>query len=182
MFCGTLRTLAGKSTVNRMELGSQQVSRYKKIEADFVAIDDLLVELFLRFHRKTPRMLVIDIDITDDPLHGNQEGRFYHGYYKGYCYAPSYIFCGRHLLGCRLRAANQDSAAGAVDELKRIISKIRRKWKNTQVIIRGDVGFCREDLMKWCGRQWSGLRARPVEEPAAENKSQQTDAQGSGGA
>ena len=109
MFCGTSCALAGKSTVNRMELTTGGMDRYKKIEADFGAIDRLLVDMFIRFHKKRPKKIVIDIDITDDPLHGNQEGRFYHGYYGGYCYAPSYIFCGRHLLGCRLREANQDS-------------------------------------------------------------------------
>ena len=151
MFCGTDSPLAGKSTVNRMELTPPDAKdRYKKIEADFCAMDNVLVELFLRFHKANPKKIVLDIDITDDPLHGNQEGRFYHGYYRKYCYAPSYIFCGRHLLGCRLREANQDSAAGAVNELGRIVSRIRRKWKETRIIIRGDGGFCREEIMGWC--------------------------------
>ena len=150
MFCGTSCALAGKSTVNRMELTTGGMDRYKKIEADFGAIDKLLVDMFIRFHKKRPKKIVIDIDITDDPLYGNQEGRFYHGYYGGYCYTPSYIFCGRHLLGCRLRKANQDSAAGAEEELKRIISRIRSRWKSTRIIIRGDTGFCRDELMKWC--------------------------------
>ena len=101
-------------------------------------MDTLCVELFMRFHGKAPGKIVLDIDVTDDPVHGNQEGRFYHGYYRKYCYAPSYIFCGRHLLGCRLRKANQDSAAGAVEELERIVSQIREKWKRTKIIIRGD--------------------------------------------
>ena len=150
MFCGTSCALAGKSTVNRMELTTGGMDRYKKIEADFGAIDRLLVDMFIRFHKKRPKKIVIDIDITDDPLHGNQEGRFYHGYYGGYCYAPSYIFCGRHLLGCRLREANQDSAAGAEEELKRVISRIRSRWESTRIIIRGDTGFCRDKLMMWC--------------------------------
>ena len=150
MFCGTTSPLAGKSTVNRMELGGVEASRYKKIVADFWAMDRLLVELFLRFHKKRPKKIVIDIDVTDDPLHGNQEGKAYHSYYGGYCYAPSYIFCGRHLLGCRLRKSNQDSAAGAVEEIERIVSQIRRKWKTTRIIIRGDAGYCRDELMSWC--------------------------------
>ena len=153
MFCGTSAPLAGKSTVNRMELGESDAhsgERYKKIVADFCAMDRLFADLFMRFHKKRPKKITLDIDITDDPLHGEQEGRFYHGYYREYCYAPSYIFCGRHLLGCRLREANQDSAAGAVDELRRIVSRIRRRWKKTRIIIRGDSGFCREQLMRWC--------------------------------
>ena len=127
MFCGTSSPLAGKNTVNRMELGKPATNRYKKIVAEFGAIERLFVEMFMRFHKTRPRKILLDIDITDDPLHGNQKGRFYHGYYKKYCYAPSYIFCGRHLLGCRLRQANQDSAAGAVEELERIVSRIRGK-------------------------------------------------------
>ena len=152
MFCGRSSPLAGKSTINRMELTTEEENRYKKIEADLVAIERLPVELFLRFHKQNPKKIVLDIDITDDPLYGNQEGKFYHAYYKGYCYAPSYIFCGRHLLGCRLRKAKQDSAAGAVDELERIISQIRGKWKKTRIIIRGDSGFCRDAIMDWCER------------------------------
>ena len=152
MFCGTSSPLAGKSTVNRMELGEPETDPYKKIVADFGAIERLFVEMFMRFHKTRPTKIVLDIDITDDPLHGNQEGRFYHGYYKKYCYAPSYIFCGRHLLGCKLRQANQDSAAGATEELERIVSQIRGKWKDTRIIIRGDAGFCRDELMSWCER------------------------------
>ena len=140
-------------TVNRMELTESDAGsgeRYKKIVADFRAMDRLLVDLFMRFHKKRPKKIILDIDITDDPLHGDQQGKFYHGYYREYCYAPSYIFCGRHLLGCRLREANQDSAAGAVDELQRIVSQIRKRWKRTRIIIRGDSGFCRDEIMKWC--------------------------------
>ena len=148
--CERLNALAGKSTLNRLELSANIVDRYKKIVADFMAIDKLLVRLFMESFRKEPKEIVLDIDITDDPLHGDQEGKFYHGYYRGYCYAPSYIFCGRHLLGCRLRVSNQDSAAGAKQEIERIVSQIRRKWKKTRIIIRGDSGFCRENLMKWC--------------------------------
>ena len=146
MFCGRSSPLAGKSTVNRMDLTTEEQSRYKKV--DFCAVDRLLVDLFMRFHRKRPKEITLDIDITDDPLHGEQEDRFYHGYYREYCYAPSYIFCGRHLLGCRLRKANQDSVAGAVEEIERIVSRIREKWKRTRIIIRGDSGFCREKLMR----------------------------------
>ena len=152
MFCGTSSPLAGKNTVNRMELTGSEADRYKKIVADFRAMDSVLVELFMRFHGKAPKKIVLDIDITDNPLHGNQEGRVYHGYYKKYCYAPSYVFCGRHLLGCKLRQANQDSTAGATEELERMVSQIQGKWKNTRIIIRGDSGFCRDELMSWCER------------------------------
>lgn len=136
-----------------MELTESNASngeRYKKIVADFNAMDRLLADLFMRFHKKRPKKIILDIVITDDPLHGDQQGKFYHGYYRGYCYAPYYIFCGRHLLGCRLREANQDSAEGAVDEIQRIVSRIRSRWKKTRIIIRGDSGFCRDELMKWC--------------------------------
>lgn len=150
MFCGASFPLAGKSTVNRMELTGEEAGRYKKTVADFYAMDRALVEMFMESQSAAPEHIVVDIDITDDPLHGEQEGRAYHTYYGGYCYAPSYIFCGRHILGCRLRRSNQDSAAGAVDELRRIVSQIRESWENTRIIIRGDAGFCRDEFMGWC--------------------------------
>ena len=112
MFFGTSSRLAGKSTINRMELTTEKGSRCKKVEADFGAMDRLLLELFMKFHKKRPKKIALDIDVTDDPLHGNQEGKFYHGYYKGYCYAPSHIFCGRHLLGCRLRESEPGLRGG----------------------------------------------------------------------
>ena len=123
--------------------------RYKKIGLDFEAVDWMLVAVFLQAHREAPKQIVLDLDSTDDPLHGEQEGRFFHGYYGHYCYLPLYIFCGEHLLGARLRVANIDGAAGSVEELARIVAQIREAWPEVQIIVRGDSGFCREELMAW---------------------------------
>jgi hypothetical protein len=145
--------IAGKSTLNRLELtplDADATSRYKKIVADSRAMDDLLVDLFVEAYASPPEEIVLDVDATDDPLHGHQEGRFFHGYYRGYCYLPLYIFCDEHLLCARLRKADQDGAAGTVDELSRIVERIRLSWPRTRIIVRGDGGFCREDLMAWC--------------------------------
>ena len=145
--------LAGSSTLNRLELSRPEAAaddRYKKIAADPQALDRLLVDLFVESYEKPPREIWLDLDATDDPLHGCQEGRFFHGYYGCYCYLPLYIFCGEHLLCARLRPANQDGAAGSVEELARIISQIRARWPKTRIVIRGDSGFCREAIMGWC--------------------------------
>ena len=114
------------------------------------ALDDLLVGLFMESHAKAPREIWLDLDATDDPLHGDQEGRFFHGYYRCYCYLPLYIFCGGHLLCARLRPSDRDAAAGAVDELQPIVSQLRRHWPKTRIVIRGDAGFCRDAIMSWC--------------------------------
>lgn len=145
--------LAGKSTLNRLELtpfDADAASRYKKIVARPVVIDELLVDICLEAHATPPEEIILDVDATDDLLHGHQEGRFFHGYYRSYCYLPLYIFCGEHLLCSRLRTANQDGAAGTVDELKRIIERIRLSWPETRIIVRGDSGFCRDAIMSWC--------------------------------
>jgi len=145
--------LAGKSTLNRLELtplDADEGSRYKKIVACPEAMDDLYVDLFLEAYDSAPEEIILDVDATDDPLHGHQEGRFFHGYYRSYCYLPLYIFCGEHLLCARLRKADQDGAAGTKEELERIISCIRRRWPQVRIIVRGDSGFCRDDLMTWC--------------------------------
>ena len=145
--------LAGKSTLNRLELtpcDAGKASRYKKIVARPLAMDELLVALFVEAHERPPEEIIVDVDATDDPLHGHQEGRFFHGYYRSYCYLPLYIFCGEHLLCARLRSAGQDGAAGTVDELERIVAQLRESWPATRIIIRGDSGFCRDDLMSWC--------------------------------
>jgi len=143
--------LAGKSTLNRLELHeSQGRSRYHKIRPDGPAIERLWVELFLDAHRAAPGAITLDLDATDDPLHGHQEGRFFHGYYDGYCYLPLYIFCGEHLLCAKLRRANIDGAAGARDEIERIVAQIRERWPTVKIILRADSGFCREELMNWC--------------------------------
>src|SRR5882757_10743028 len=145
--------LAGKSTLNRLELtpaGSPAAQRYNKIAYSPEAIDELLVTLFLESHRKAPRSIVLDLDATDTPLHGKQEARFFHGYYNHYCYLPLYVFSGDHLLCARLRPSNQDASAGSLAEVQRIVAQIRARWKQTRVILRGDAGFCREELMAWC--------------------------------
>jgi len=143
--------LAGKSTLNRLELHpAQAVSRYHKIRPDGPAIERLWVELFLDAHREAPSEITLDLDATDDPLHGHQEGRFFHGYYDSYCYLPLYIFSGEHLLCAKLRRANIDGAAGARDEVERIVAQIRSRWPSVQIILRADSGFCREELMSWC--------------------------------
>jgi len=148
--------IAGKSTLNRLELtplDADATSRYKKIVADTREMDDLLVDLFLEAYVSPPEEIILDVDATDDPLHGHQEGRFFHGYYRGYCYLPLYIFCDEHLLCARLRKADQDGAAGTVDELSQIVERIRLSWPQTRIILRADGGFCREDLMLWCETQ-----------------------------
>jgi Transposase DDE domain group 1 len=142
--------LAGKSTLNRLELSRTEPTRYHKISHDPAAIESLFVDLFVDAHTKAPKQIVLDLDATDDPLHGNQEGKFFHGYYDCYCYLPLYIFCGRHLLVAKLRRANTDAASGAVEETARIVAQIRRRWPRVRILLRGDSGFCRDELMAWC--------------------------------
>src|SRR5213078_4411374 len=147
------KALAGKSTLNRLELtkaGPFSTDPYKKIGRDDAAIDRLLVDHFLESHKKPPLEIILDADATDDPLHGNQEGRFFHGYYGHYCYLPLYTFCGEFLLGARLRPSNIDASAGSVEELQRIVKQIRGVWPQVRIVVRGDSGFCREELMAWC--------------------------------
>ncbi len=147
------KALAGKSTLNRLELTKAAVEvkeRYKKIALDQAAVDRLLVEVFLEAHEGPPAEIILDLDATDDPVHGNQEGRFFHGYYGHYCYLPLYIFCGDFLLCARLRPANIDASAGCVEEVQRIVAQIRRVWPQVKMTLRGDSGFCREELMAWC--------------------------------
>ncbi len=143
--------VAGKSTLNRLELSKPTPGRYHKISHDGAAIEALFVEMFLEAHGgRPPGQIILDLDATDDPIHGHQEGRFFHGYYDGYCYLPLYIFCGRHLLAAKLRRSNIDAAAGAVEEVARIVAHIRRRWPRTRILLRADSGFCREALMAWC--------------------------------
>lgn len=147
------KPLAGKSTLNRLELtlgNAGPAERYKKIVVNGEAVDRLLVELFLQAHQTPPARIVLDLDATDDPLHGKQEGRFFHGFYGTYCYLPLYIFCGEFLLCARIRRANIDASAGAVDELERIVGQIRHAWPEVMVVIRADSGFAREQIMAWC--------------------------------
>ena len=150
------KPLAGKSTLNRLELTpveSGADERYKKTVADFVAMDALLVDVFLESYETAPEEIILDVDATDDPVHGHQAGRFFHGYYRHYCYLPLYIFCGEQLLCARLRTADRDGAAGTVEELAFIIGRLRVRWPAVRIIVRGDGGFCREELMSWCEGQ-----------------------------
>ena len=151
--------VAGKSTLNRLELSRDEPSRYHKIGHDPAAIEELWVDLFIEAHARAPKQIILDLDATDDPLHGDQEGRFFHAYYGGYCYLPLYVFCGRHLLAAKLRRSNLDAAAGAVAEIARIVAPIRRRWPRVRILLRADSGFCRED------RHGLGLPLRPRVRP-----------------
>jgi hypothetical protein len=147
------KPLAGKSTLNRLELTPAEATpqhRYKKIVAQPLAIDRFFVDVFLQSYRQPPPTIVLDLDATDDPLHGHQEGRFFHGYYKEYCYLPLYIFCGDQLLLARLRTADNDASWGTVAELAWLIPQLRATWPNVRITLRADSGFCREEIMAWC--------------------------------
>jgi hypothetical protein len=142
--------LAGKSTLNRLEHAPTAASRYHRIGHDGAAIERLLVDLFLEAHRAAPERIILDLDATDDPLHGRQEGRFFHGYYDCYCYLPLYVFCGSHLLAAKLRRSNIDASAGAIEEVERIVGQIRGRWPRVDILLRADSGFARNALMTWC--------------------------------
>jgi hypothetical protein len=147
------KPLAGKSTLNRLELTPARASkrsRYKKIVPHHRQIEDFFVEVFLALHGGQPLEITLDLDATDDPIHGHQLGRFFHGYYDGYCYLPLYIFCGEHLLCAKLRPSDIDGSAGSLKQLERIVGRIRQQWPLVRIIVRGDSGFCREHLMRWC--------------------------------
>lgn len=142
--------LAGKSTLNRLELSAGTPDRYKKITYWKQGLDELLVDVFVEAHTTAPEQIVLDVDTTDVELHGDQEGRFFHGYYDHYCYLPLYIFSGEHLLCARLRQANIDASAGSLNEIQRIVEQIRQHWPQVSITLRGDSGFCRDELMSWC--------------------------------
>ena len=142
--------VAGKSTLNRLELSRETPTKYCKIAHEPAAIEALFVDLLLEAHDRPPQQIILDLDATDDPLHGDQEGRFFHGYYDCYCYLPLYVFCGRHLLAAKLRPSNIDASAGSVEEVARIVAQIRRRWPRTRILLRADSGFAREALMAWC--------------------------------
>jgi hypothetical protein len=142
--------VAGKSTLNRLELSKLAPTRYHKISHDPVAIRHAFVDLFIESREQAPREIILDLDATDDPLHGMQEGRFFNGYYDCYCYLPLYVFCGRDLLVAKLRSADTDAAAGAVEEVARVVARIRACWPKTRILLRADSGFARDDLMTWC--------------------------------
>ena len=145
--------LASRNTLNRLELTPADATgdaRYKKIVYDDEAIAGVFVEAFLNAHETPPERIILDLDATDDPLHGSQEGRFFHGYYRSYCYLPLYIFCGEFLLCARLRRSDIDASAGSVEELARIVEQIRERWPQVEIWIRADSGFAREEIMAWC--------------------------------
>src|SRR4051794_15062723 len=143
--------LAGKSTLNRLEHApSGEPSRYHRIGHDGAAIARVFVDLFLEAHARPPKQIILDLDATDDPIHGHQEGRFFHGYYDCYCYLPLYVFCGRHLLAAQLRRPNIDASAGAEEEVARIVCQIRARWPRVRILLRADSGFARDGLMSWC--------------------------------
>jgi hypothetical protein len=176
--------MAGKSTLNRLEHAPKGApTRYHKIGHDGSAIERLFVDVFLEAHAAPPTEIILDLDATDDPIHGHQEGRFFHGYYDCYCYLPLYIFCGDHLLASKLRKSNIDGAAGAKEEVARIVGQIREKWPKVRIILRADSGFCREELMVWCEENGVdflfGLarNSRLVAEIAAELREAEAEAQ-----
>jgi hypothetical protein len=142
--------MAGKSTLNRLELSRDRSTKYAKIAHDPSAVEGVFVDLFIDAHAKAPKQIILDLDATDDPLHGDQEGRFFHAYYDCYCYLPLYVFCGRHLLAAKLRPSNIDGSAGAKEEIARIVAHIRGRWPRVRILLRGDSGFCRDELMNWC--------------------------------
>ena len=144
------KPLAGKSTLNRLEHGQGSLSRYKKVVLREAAVADLFVAKFISGQREAPQVLVLDLDATDDPLHGKQEGRFFHGYYDCYCYLPLYIFCGDDVLCAKLRPSNIDASEGALEEVQRIVAQLREVWPDVQIILRADSGFAREESMSWC--------------------------------
>ena len=149
------KALAGKSTLNRLELtpvGASAESRYKKIVLNTHRAEMLFTEFFVQSHPQPPKEIILDLDATDDPIHGEQLGRFFHGYYQNYCYLPLYIFCGEQLLWAQLRPSDIDASAGSVKILSKIIDRIRQVWPQVRILIRGDSGFCRENLMAWCER------------------------------
>jgi hypothetical protein len=146
------KACAGKSTLNRLEIcqGFWQMTRTKKIVAEWAAIETFFVKSFLTSYKRRPKQIVLDLDVTANELHGKQEGRFFHGHYDCYCYLPLYIFCDDYLLAAKLRPADVDPAEGVTEELQRIVSMVRTRWKHTRIIVRADSGFCRNELMKWC--------------------------------
>lgn len=150
------KALAGKSTLNRLELTGVDAGpgeRYKKVSMSPEKIEQLMVDHFMDTQKDPPSQIILDLDATDDPIHGHQEGRFFHGYYDCYCYLPLYIFCDEFLLSAQLRSASVDPAKGALTDLKRIVAQIRRKWRRVHILVRGDSGFCRDAIMDWCERQ-----------------------------
>lgn len=151
------KPLAGKSTVNRIEYASVsqgEPNRYKKILYNEQAIDYFIIDKFIQSKgSEIPETLILDIDATDDPVHGHQQGRFFHGYYDCWCYLPLYIFCGDDLLRAKLKTANLDPGNNALDDIREVVTRLRAKWPEVKIIIRGDGGFCRDHIMTWIEEQ-----------------------------
>ena len=162
--------LAGKSTLNRLELSRPEPTRYHKISYEAAAIEGLFVELFLDAHSAPPPQITLDLDATDDPLHGHQEDRFFHGYYDTYCDLPLYVFCGRHLLASKLRPANIDASAGSVEEVARIVAQIRRRWPKVRVLLRADFGLCPRGADGVVREQRRRFPVRPGQERAPQRR------------
>lgn len=168
---------AGKSTLNRVELTPADATaqaRYKKIVLDTNAVDELLVDLYIQRQRRQPKRIVLDLDATDDPLHGHQEGRFFHGYYDEYCYLPLYIFVEEQLLCVRLRRSNIDASEGALNEVERIVGRLRRVWPEAEILLRADSGFCRDEIMSWCEEHGVGYVLGLAKNPRLLRKIRQT--------
>ena len=148
---GTPAPLAGKSTLNRLEQSWETGNRrYHQMVPNLKKLSNLFVTLFLDAHQTPPARITLDIDATDVETHGRQENAFFHGYYEHRCFLPLYVFCGRHLLLAQLRPANIDGARGARNQIRRIVAMIRERWPNVDIVLRGDSGFARENLMRWC--------------------------------
>jgi hypothetical protein len=173
--------VAGKSTLNRLELSKPEPTRYHKISYDAEAIEALFVDLFLEAHQVAPDEIVLDLDATDDPIHGDQEGRFFHGYYDSYCYLPLYIFCDRHLLVAKLRRANIDASAGAIEEIERIVGQIRARWPQVRILLRADSGFCPRAADGLVRGQRCRLSVRTGQEPQADQGDRERTSRGSRG-
>lgn len=139
-----VQNLASPSTLCRLEQRADRRSAW--------AIHQVLFDQFVAGHKRPPRRLILDFDATDTPLHGEQEGRFFHGYYDRYCYLPLYVFCGRHLLVSYLRPSNIDAAKHSWAILSLLVKALRRQWPRVEIIFRGDSGFCRWKLLRWCDR------------------------------
>lgn len=147
------KPLAGKSTLNRLELtppGADAGSRYQKIVARHNSLEQSFVEIFIEQHQTPPQQIVLDLDSTDDPVHGHQFGRFFQGYYREYCFLPLYIFCGHYPLCAKLRPADIDASAGALKQVQRLVARLRQQWPHVIITLRADSGFCRDNLMSWC--------------------------------
>ena len=147
------KALASSSTLNRLELTPPDATRghrYKKIVYHPERIQDALVDIFLDSFKRAPEEIVLDFDATDDPIHGTQEGRFFHGYYRCYCYLPLYVTCGDHLLVANLRSANRDASAGSTEVLGYLADRIRQRWPKVRIVLRGDSGFARDEIKAWC--------------------------------